>query len=79
MAKFSVSPDERIAMLDVANVQYLRCGPQRNTTVAQPAAQEAWTGVIEALDPTWVDSTHCGFVERRARWLQVFDLTLARM
>lgn len=77
--RWMVQVQPRLDRLNLRGIKaiYLACNPERNTTVRQPQAVDAWMSVVPALDVRWVDSTHCGFLERRLRWLGAFQNALS--
>lgn len=57
-------------------VLYLKCG-RNNETVTQPQAADRWREACASGDTMWVDSTHCGYLERPFVWNEVFEEALA--
>lgn len=65
--------------LDGTAVTYMRCILRRtgdNDVVRQPQASEAWKRHVPSLEIIEVDSTHCGFVERKSVWVETFGCAL---
>jgi hypothetical protein len=60
-----------------APVIYLRCD-RNNETVSQ-IASNTWSLTSKDVRVKYVNSTHCGFIERQATWRKVFVEVLSGM